>query len=449
MCCAIFYPAISKLICSTLQTKGMASLKTSRIKTMGYSQASLTATLRTWWQISTSCGLLLNWCHPQLLEKPWWKLSKVLSYTGITTSFSLVFLLTLYEFIQLLIALWKMTTVHTVIPHFVWFIYMPFAVGLQLDFLLGRQKFLSFMKDWNALESRLLNSPYSSDDVVSPLRSVRLFLRISYSTILLCLLTGLVSEMYGEPDAAYLLTHYPCLREIFGVSTLAVAHLLSVAISFFFMTLAESVPAVIFYHGALMVRILTLETQTLFTWLTPVPTTTKIKDFRVSLNSDSTSASFSYGIRLVWSQYELLSGLIGRVNRFLGTFVVINHGIKLFGICSVTYSFLHKYQTEPMAAGGDLIQLLTQVFSLVCTTLLSARLYCASVHLRTTLAALLSAHWDSVPKDDQSVVTLFLGRLQSEPLAASPLHLYQISPSLLLSIASLSMTYLVILLQSK
>lgn len=395
------------------------------------------------------CGLLLNWCHPLQSDSPSRPLFKLLTYICIGLSISLVAVLTVYQFIQLLIAIWTMTTIHNVIPHFAWFIYLPFALFLQLNLLLRRKVFISFMHDWNAFESKVLTSPYFDNDVTSSLRSVRCFLGYSNVLLWLILTGGLTSLMYRDPEAAYLLTHYSFLRETFGPVALSIAHMLSVTTTYFFLTIADFVPTLVFYHAALTLRVLILQTESLFTWLQPCRSTLGAKDLRLILNSASTSMSFSLGLRQVWRQFEQLSNLIGRANCFFGSVIVMNHGIKLFGICSVSYSILYSYQTQPLAVSGHLSSLLSQVFFLVSSTFLASRLYCSSMRLRTTLAALLSEHWDSVPKDDHVIVSVILGRLQSDPLSASPLHMYQISPSLLLSIASLSITYLVILLQSK
>lgn len=47
------------------------------------------------------------------------------------------------------------------------------------------------------------------------------------------------------------------------------------------------------------------------------------------------------------------------------------------------------------------------------------------------------------------IFVVFIGRIQSDPDAATPLGLYNVTPSFLLTVASLSVSYLIILLQSQ
>ncbi len=144
-----------------------------------------------------------------------------------------------------------------------------------------------------------------------------------------------------------------------------------------------------------------------------------------------------------------MRGFVGRANSLFGVVLFLNHGMRLLVICIMLYSVLYLLQSSPVTAGIYLINFCIHLYELVTSTLLTAQLFRASDHLHSHLAVLLTCYWDSIPNEKRKLLVHFNGRLQTDPLAATPLGLYNVTPSLLLTVASLAVTYVTILLQSK
>jgi len=67
---------------------------------------------------------------------------------------------------------------------------------------------------------------------------------------------------------------------------------------------------------------------------------------------------------------------------------------------------------------------------------------------RTALNDLLSKHWNRMTKGDRDLLRSFLWRLQSDPLVAYPLGVYKVTPSVLISVFGVVVSYAIVLLQS-
>ena len=71
----------------------------------------------------------------------------------------------------------------------------------------------------------------------------------------------------------------------------------------------------------------------------------------------------------------------------------------------------------------------------------------AKIELKTSLATLPSQKWQLLCEDNRSVLVAFQARLDSLKLAASPLNLYNVKPSNILSMVSLVITYVIVFIQ--
>lgn len=87
------------------------------------------------------------------------------------------------------------------------------------------------------------------------------------------------------------------------------------------------------------------------------------------------------------------------------------------------------------------------IFRLVSTIVICSRLYTAGQHLQSKLSRFLAMKWFHLKPCERQFFTTFLLRVQDRETAASPLGLYLIRPSILLTLLSLLITYLIVLLQ--
>ncbi len=185
-------------------------------------------------------------------------------------------------------------------------------------------------------------------------------------------------------------------------------------------TLCEIVPALVFSHFECQVRVLLREFENIF----------KLFDSRLNYKLPgrlkmNPRILFATQLRQLFVFYETVKCFVGRANSLFGVLWFLNHGIRLIVICMMLYS------------------------ELVTSSLLTAQLYCASDRLRSLLANLLTQYWDSIPNGEREFLVVFIGQIQSDPVAATPLGLYNVTPSFLLTVASLSVSYVIILLQSQ
>jgi len=149
-------------------------------------------------------------------------------------------------------------------------------------------------------------------------------------------------------------------------------------------------------------------------------------------------------MRKMWLNYEAIRGLIDEANLLFGSMLVLNHGAMFFVASSNVFAIMRWYQgmswllllVNGLNAGNTILRVTT-------TILLCSRLSNANGRLQAKISRHLAFHLDA-----PFVSTAFLIRIQDNGIIASPLHLYSIKPSILLTLLSLLVTYLIVLLQS-
>lgn len=87
------------------------------------------------------------------------------------------------------------------------------------------------------------------------------------------------------------------------------------------------------------------------------------------------------------------------------------------------------------------------IFRLTSTIILCSRLHIAGDHLQSKMSQFLAQKWFLLQPCERQFLTAFLLRVQDRGTAASPLGLYSIRPSTLLTLLSIWITYLIVLLQ--
>lgn len=179
------------------------------------------------------------------------------------------------------------------------------------------------------------------------------------------------------------------------------------------------------------------------------------------ITSTEEEKEFGESARHLWIRFENVSSMVGRANQLFGKLIVAGHGVSVFMICVLLYSALYNLVINETNNGSIMINYNVKmssfminlgafVFRLVSCTLLSAKVHQKSLKFRDTLSKNLSQFWDVIPSVDRDVLVALNGRLQQrDTLTASPLDLYSINSSILLTILGLVASYVIILLQSK
>lgn len=380
---------------------------------------SLERSLRPLWGISYYGCVLFDWCC-KIPNKS--RSSVVLHYIGISASVFILTTSTVFQSTQLVLEMAKPnSTIHSVIPNLIWFCDYPAALLTALTLLVRRTELLSFFTDWARLEQQAVLIPNKI-----PYERLYRFLYWCYGNMTLGLLGGIFLIVLIQMEASYLLSHYPLAVEILSFYGVIALQLVSVLFGWFFVTLADLVPSWTFYHAGRLLESLSLEFQD---YCLKLPTGVK-----------------TYDLQRLFNRYEKVSKLTDRANQLFGWMILVNQIVLFFMNCVLIYTVLSTLR-EPdwmtlIIGSGTFVY----SFRLVTTNLLTARLVPSHEKLKNSVLTLLISK--SIGPEDKKLFTLFSHRMNN-PMAAKPLGLYHIGPSTLVTIASLTVSYVIVLLQSK
>lgn len=385
---------------------------------------SLRETLRPLWTITYYFGIQLDWCVSDSSEKRSIFFIRCLSVI-IISSFNIIMIL--FEFCQLIIGIMKMTTVHDIIPTLIWFIPLTLSVTCQIKYLVGRHELLSFFESWHNLEKEIDLRYKHRNITAKPINKIRKAIVCYYVIMWVALLSGLSYIIIQFPESPFLLSNYQWLNNFLGLSFIRFIHLSDLVLHFILISLSDVVPAIIFYHASLAIRVLAEEVE--------VCVTGKIL--------------FSARLRQIWLSYGVTSKLVERANIWYGPLILFDHGIKFFLTSTMFYLTLYNFQNDTFKAEVYFIKLIIGSINITICNLLASRLHCASTNLKMKLHCIINQYWDSMDKQDRDTLTAFLNQVQHEELAACPLNLYKVTPSILLTFLSLTTSYVIVLIQSK
>ena len=414
------------------------------VKSVDPEKHSLKETLRLWWKM-TEFGLLLDWCHPYRNQH---RILNTLKIAGVVFNFLFLFAMAAFQLYQLIVGITTTRSVHAIVPFLVWFASVPIAISIQIYFILHRHQFLSFFNDWTLYE-RQFSSRCSRASLISELKKTRSHVKWLKISLIFSIPIAMTVIVFKEPEAPYLLSHYQLFRDYLTLPGVAIIHFMNIIVILVLFVLSDAVPGMVFYHIGIETRIILKEFEHLFAQVnySTLPAPIKFCNDRTSRINER---KFSNEIRQLIDCFETLRKLCNQSNRLFGVPIAQNHGIKFFIILDMLYSVFYEFKkgSPVLTAGLYFLVFLSNINDLARCILLKTYTYCSSEHLRVTLNSLLHQHWDLISKEDRELIQSFLCQLHTDPLAATPLSLYTITPSILLTLTSLTVTYLVILLQT-
>ena len=136
--------------------------------------------------------------------------------------------------------------------------------------------------------------------------------------------------------------------------------------------------------------------------------------------------------------------------------MVYSHLWEVFMITSLIYSVFYNLEdalktqsTENKPLLAYFFNVIALIFRFTSSILMSSQLHQSVNKLHAVLNYLLGHNWDKMAKEERKLLRSFLTRLQSDQLVASPLGLYYITPTTLLTVFGLVVSYVIVLLQSK
>ena len=360
-------------------------------------------------------------------------------------------LLSVFYTVQLVFGLANIDTAVKIIPILMWFSTYPVSIYVFLSYNWNRRRLLSFFSKWNHLESRLKQKIV---EIRSPFYPKRLavFMYICYALMTIGVLQSLYNMMVNQPENEILLSHYKVVRDSVTVYVLLLVHLTGIAIIWILYYLSDIVPSLIFYCAGAVVKSIEMELRYLFStfrihrqnW----DTGAIHLDTRTQINPRFQSP-FSLSLRKIWFKYETLSDLVQEVNQIFGVLMLLVHGVMFFLTCALCFLFFASFKDSSIDRMAFFLGLVCFIFRFVSSIYLPAQLHNSSRQLGGTLSSLLSQYCDQLSKPERDAVVLFIDRLHSNLVAARPLALYTMQPSLMLSIVSLGISYVIVLVQLK
>jgi len=336
---------------------------------------------------------------------------------------SLAMLTCAFEFIQLLLEMLKETsTIQSIIPNLMWFCNYPINISVILVFLNKKEALLSYFEDWAKLEREINPSDLPS----SIKRSHRRLYNYVY-VVYACQSIGLpvvVSVItLNKLDASYLLSYYPILRDTLGIPVIVIFHMISIAIGAIYVAHSNLVPAWVFYHSGIMLESLAIQVESQSSF-----------DKRLDL-------------KVIQRRFENICQLTERASRLFGFLIVLDHISTLFVTCVLSYTTLSRISGADREVIFYFMGLIMFLGRFIIPVLMTAHLRTGYDRLRKAVVGLLS-NSESNPKKVNKV-TVLLTQIKEAQSAARPLNLYDITPSTLISFASLTVSYVIVLLQSK
>jgi hypothetical protein len=267
---------------------------------------------------------------------------------------------------------------------------------------------------------------------------------VSYFVITCGCLLGFHLDALRSSNASFMLSHYKILRETLTIPFVVTIHLIAISLVWVSFSLLDIVPAIIFYSASKQIQFIEQELKNDFGFgLLNVCENVSL------LSTKQFKTEFCIRLRNTWFKYETLFNLIEEANRTFGILMFINHGIKFSLTCTLTSMALSTTKDAEVDKLAVLTTAFTFVFRFLTGLLPTAKLHSSSSNLRATASSLMSKHCYKMTKEERSFAFLFIHRLQNHQLAACPLNLYYVTYSILLNVFTLTVSYVIILVQLK
>ena len=386
------------------------------------------------WKLTYYSGLTFDWCRP--IQRG--RLSTIVHL--IVILFSLLALLCLFiKFgFELVITMKKGSPLQDILLLLVVSCDLPMTLTTWTTFLVRRKSFLAFFHDWKQLEKQLHIVDGASIKIVSTVIYL-IYFSLSVAFLLSNILEWVINEDV-EPwkNDHFLLYINPDLVETSHVVFIGLLNLLSSILMVIFIALVDIAPSLVYYHSSKMIK--SLENEILqFN-----------QERAVAIVQPRPDSSLRCSrVQSIWLRFEQLRSLISRADDLFGPIIILNHGIMFFITCTMAFSLFQMIRNPFESAGFSEFLTTLFFFSLrfELTIAFMSKVHISAGHLVSAVGS-LSAKWcNSADSNEQRIIQSFLVRIQSIHLAAHPSGFYKITPSILLTLLSLIISYIIILLQ--
>ncbi len=406
--------------------------------------------LKPLWWLTHYTGTLFDWCYPISVKAKY----NDLFFRSFVIAFAFCSLLVMIAFESYITYFYfnygDWESVGDLILYFIWLIPVVQAWWGSVFLILNRKKLLEFFSCFHQLEKQMAFFP-------NAIRWKRFIAYLLYFVTGILTLVGVAYMAVSNPGGTYFLTSLPAFNGVSGPPVIAPEIIEAFEIIAFFcvmlyQTVTDLAPAFIYYHCG--TGLITIANE-LGTLLPTNPTNTKNMEenqvVTLPLNgklSHQEAHEKCCRVHLIWSKYNELHDLVKRADFLLGSVIIVDYGIKFSMVCLLIFSGLHNYFTVPT------IETATP-FGIAFFYLLRFS-YC--IHLKSNLYKNLqlllhrmshihNRHWFKFDVEERKTFSTFQDQVNRDQLTATPSNLFTITPSLLLTLLSLTITYVIILLQ--
>jgi hypothetical protein len=148
----------------------------------------------------------------------------------------------------------------------------------------------------------------------------------------------------------------------------------------------------------------------------------------------SGTKNIASSVKTIFTYYDSIRSMIIRADSVFGFYVLLNHGIHFFTICTLVYTLFYNLKANSQLF--DIVfcfpVLAFFLIRFIVSVLLTSAVHWSASQLRSTLAYAQTQLDETLEENERRVIDNFLDRVTNDQMVASPLGLYAITPSLLL-----------------
>ena len=410
----------------------VSQLPTSSMAVEGRLKLSLIRTLEPVRRATYLLGIMPDWCR----SVPKQRVAVFANGFGFCYHVFFVALSTTYFLFQFYMAV-NESSIHAAIPVLVWSFCCIIMLYNQIYFYYRRKELIIFFRKWNSTDQQL--SPYvnriheeSEEKWKTRLNLMLIFFIAGFIPVVIIL------PYISEQRISYI--YYTELRQIFTDPVLLIAQCISVVNVLTVQFMGEMVPALIYFHAAVIIRGLDEQMK---------------RGFRVCVGYGSKKGQlgkprfFERHFLFILTHYEEVSQLVIGTNRLFGFPLFTCHAAILSWLVLQTYSLLKNFSNISWI---ELFVIFTNLsvaaLRISVTVLISNNFQTASAGLKSTTNKLLSHHMTVLRKHEYSFVKNVLLHMSANSVLVSPSNLYIVNRCLLLKMFGIVVSYNLILLQS-
>lgn len=422
--------------------------KKSRILLMG-----LLRPLRT---MTRFTGILPDWCRQADDDAvPSCFLITLYRLVILILVFSFLITTTAFESYQTFTAVQKEKRMYKMVPHFVWLIPVPHTCWIAFFYLKKRKEMLAFFKAFHVFDMNF---------VIPSIQIRRTFVIVYLMYILIGLFTlACVSYATLQPPnfrvnatlttyEPYFPFYYQSLRELFTETFLEIFHITTFLFVVLYQLLSDLVPAFVYYRFGVIIDIIRNEVREILPFLTLPERANKGTKDTQTLDKDTKGLRMyreGRDLHHVWSKYNNLSYFLKKADNLFGSLVLLEYANKFVMICCLFFWVMHNMRVPNFDYTTPLIIIIPYIIRMICCILMKSNLYQSSYNFISEMATWENKYWYKLSSQKRKLLSTFHDQLGQDVLCANPLLLFTITPTLLLSMFSLIVSYMVILLQSR